>query len=307
MISRQTTFLLIVTVILSWLTLGFVLVSAGRTIQNTINAMAIIQDKCVLLQIKNSKIFNSDIDIFLVNHDRILLIREKIGPMSAVAIMLSEVIATLLAQRTLQVIRLYWKRWKDADVANTNAAWHTRTRTNKRCRSAPKRKKKNPELARTNPIIERSASQSVAAQVFHASGERQRSRLDRRRVGVPQAPTSKVHFGVRPYISNIISLSLSHSWLLSRPSLLSLPIKNQTVDYLHMVSTISIILTVFRLDSSIFYIFAGFLYFFISSYHLKHICTFSPITSHNHLNVSLFFITILLAQTVILFRSHLFV
>lgn len=40
--------------------------------------------------------------------------------------MQSEVIATLLAQRTLQVIRLYWKRWKDADVANTNAAWHTR-------------------------------------------------------------------------------------------------------------------------------------------------------------------------------------
>lgn len=33
--------------------------------------------------------------------------------------------------------------------------------------------------------------------MFHASGERQRSRLDRRRGGVPQAPTSKVHFRVR--------------------------------------------------------------------------------------------------------------
>jgi len=70
--------------------------------------------------------FKSGIDISFVNYDRILLIREKIGLMSAVAIMPSAVIATLLAQRTLQVIRLYWKRWKDADVANTNAAWHTR-------------------------------------------------------------------------------------------------------------------------------------------------------------------------------------
>ena len=51
--------------------------------------------------------FKSGIDISFVNYDRILLIREKIGLMSAVAIMPSAVIATLLAQRTLQVIRLY--------------------------------------------------------------------------------------------------------------------------------------------------------------------------------------------------------
>lgn len=97
--------------------------------------------------------------------------------------------------------------------------------------SHKRKKKKNPELARTNPIIERSASQSVAAQVFHASGERQRSRLDRRRGGVSQAPTSKVHFGVRPYKPNLITIiSLSLTLDFFRDPLSSPSTKDKTVD-----------------------------------------------------------------------------
>ena len=45
--------------------------------------------------------------------------------------------------------------------------------------------------------------------MFHARGERQRSRLDCRRGGVPQAPTTEVHFRVRPYNDTLHYLSLS--------------------------------------------------------------------------------------------------
>ena len=45
--------------------------------------------------------------------------------------------------------------------------------------------------------VERGPSQPVAAQMFHARRERQRSRLDRRRGGVSQAKAAEVHIGVR--------------------------------------------------------------------------------------------------------------
>lgn len=91
---------------------------------------------------------------------------------------------------------------------------------------------RNRVLVDTNPIIERSAPQPVATQVFHASGERQRSRLDRRRGGVPQTPTAKVHFGVRHSTSNhIISTSLL-IYLLSRPLSLSLSLFYHSLYYI---------------------------------------------------------------------------
>lgn len=93
--------------------------------------------------------------------------------------------------------------------------------------SSKRNKKENVVLAHTKnkPMIECSASQPVAAQVFHAGGERQRSRLDRRRGGVPQTTTAKVHFGVRPYkpsINNNFKLSLVSLWLISSFEILSL-------------------------------------------------------------------------------------
>ena len=53
--------------------------------------------------------------------------------------------------------------------------------------------------------------------MFHARGERQRSRLDCRRGGVPQAPTTEVHFRVRPYNDTLHYLSLSLSNTATHP------------------------------------------------------------------------------------------
>ena len=143
-----------------------------------------------------------------------------------------------------------------------------------------KRKKKNPELARTNPIIERSASQSVAAQVFHASGERQRSRLDRRRGGVSQAPTSKVHFGVRPYKPNLITIiSLSLILVFFRDPLSSPSTKDKRLTKYGLNDLIYWRFFPFEFSFSIF---AGFLFSFpVITPNTLHI--FSPITSHNHI------------------------
>ena len=128
--------------------------------------------------------------------------------------------------------------------------------------------------------VERGPSQPVAAQMFHARRERQRSRLDRRRGGVSQAPTSKVHFGVRPYKPNLITIiSLSLILVFFRDPLSSPSTKDKRLTKYGLNDLIYWRFFPFEFSFSIF---AGFLFSFpVITPNTLHI--FSPITSHNNI------------------------